>query len=130
MEKTIGSGFWTRLTRPYGPSFSGTETRPRLVTRLFTQSTEGAKDRLFTGVDLEGCGYDVTHYLYAPQGADSCDRSDLRKKLSSKAYLRNKQSHRRWAGYVAVSNDDRSARMGHRDITIAWQFGLNSTQRF
>ncbi|XP_057445490.1 phospholipase A1-Igamma2, chloroplastic-like isoform X2 [Lotus japonicus] len=58
----------------------------------------------FDSLDMCHHGYIVTRYLYTTG-------SSFFKKWSNQA---------KWAGYVAVSDDATSHRLGRRDITVAW----------
>ncbi|KAA8534303.1 hypothetical protein F0562_031820 [Nyssa sinensis] len=52
-------------------------------------------------------GYEVSAYLYAASKNSSWQR-----------FWKN---NAKWIGYVAVSNDETSKRLGYRDFTIAWK---------
>ncbi|EEF52167.1 hypothetical protein RCOM_1514850 [Ricinus communis] len=60
-------------------------------------------------------GYEVTRYLYAINNIilpNFFKRSQWSKMWSNKA---------NWIGYVAISNNEITKCLGHRDITIAWR---------
>ncbi|KAK1291512.1 hypothetical protein QJS10_CPB17g01879 [Acorus calamus] len=69
----------------------------------------------FEELGMSGCGYDVTRYLYATSNLSIPNffkKSHWEKTWSQGA---------NWIGYVAVSGDETSARIGRRDIVIAWR---------
>ncbi|WMV08414.1 hypothetical protein MTR67_001799 [Solanum verrucosum] len=63
-------------------------------------------DRSFTSGEKHG--YDVSSYIYY-------------KCLTHSIWPSNLSHQANWIGYVAVSNDEYSAHLGCRDITIAWR---------
>ncbi|KAK7336815.1 hypothetical protein VNO77_17363 [Canavalia gladiata] len=70
----------------------------------------------FEALDMAHLGYTVTRYLYATANINLPNffrKSRWPHKMWSK--------HANWAGYVAVSDDATSKRLGRRDITIAWR---------
>ncbi|WCJ21629.1 alpha/beta-Hydrolases superfamily protein [Euphorbia peplus] len=78
-------------------------------------SSRFMRRRFFDALGMTDHGYDVTRYLYATTNINLPNffkQSRWPKMWSSKA---------NWIGYVAVSNDDMSRRLGRRDITIAWR---------
>ncbi|KAJ4830748.1 hypothetical protein Tsubulata_014181 [Turnera subulata] len=71
--------------------------------------------RFFESLGMTHHGYDVTRYLYATANINLPNffkKSRWPKMWSNRA---------NWMGYVAVSNDETSKRLGRRDITIAWR---------
>ncbi|KAI3882430.1 hypothetical protein MKW92_005076 [Papaver armeniacum] len=71
--------------------------------------------KFFECLGLADRGYDVTRYLYATTNINL--PNFFKKSRWSKIWSRNAN----WMGYVAVSNDETSKRLGRRDITIAWR---------
>lgn len=71
--------------------------------------------KFFDCLGLADRGYDVTRYLYATTNINL--PNFFKKSRWSKIWSRNAN----WMGYVAVSNDETSIRLGRRDITIAWR---------
>ncbi|XP_042515607.1 phospholipase A1-Igamma2, chloroplastic-like [Macadamia integrifolia] len=71
--------------------------------------------RFFDSLGLTSLGYDVTRYLYATSNINL--PNFFKKSRWPKVWSRNAN----WIGYVAVSNDETSERLGRRDITIAWR---------
>ncbi|KAL9228321.1 hypothetical protein vseg_003914 [Gypsophila vaccaria] len=73
------------------------------------------RDKLFDNLGLTGHGYNVTRYIYATSSIDLprwLERSQLAETWSK---------HSNWMGYVAVSGDEESKRIGRRDIVIVWR---------
>ncbi|KAJ9188049.1 hypothetical protein P3X46_003444 [Hevea brasiliensis] len=71
--------------------------------------------KFFESLGMTHHGYEVTRYLYATTAINLPNffkQSRWPKVWSNKA---------NWIGYVAVSNDETSRRLGRRDITIAWR---------
>ncbi|KAM0821734.1 hypothetical protein ACQ4PT_071992 [Festuca glaucescens] len=64
-------------------------------------------------------GYAVTRYLYATSNFrfPSFSFSDKRSRADAKVWSQRAN----WIGYVAVSTDEESARLGRRDVAIAWR---------
>jgi hypothetical protein len=82
------------------------------------------RHKLFEELGLTQHGYKVTKYIYAMSHVDvpRCfGRSFLGEKWS-------KDSN--WMGYVAVSDDEESARIGRRDIVMAWRGTVTPTEWF
>ncbi|GAB4841674.1 Phospholipase A1-Igamma2, chloroplastic [Ancistrocladus abbreviatus] len=73
------------------------------------------KDQLFKGLEMEGHGYEVTRYLFATSNINL--PNFFKKSRWPKVWSKNAN----WMGYVAVSDDNTSKRLGRRDITIAWR---------
>ncbi|XP_042516600.1 phospholipase A1-Igamma2, chloroplastic-like [Macadamia integrifolia] len=70
---------------------------------------------LFESLGLTFLGYEVSRYLYAT--ADIKLPNFFKNPISSKVWSRSAN----WIGYVCVSNDETSAKLGRRDIAIAWR---------
>ncbi|EMS52880.1 hypothetical protein TRIUR3_24451 [Triticum urartu] len=75
-------------------------------------------ESFFSDVGLAGVGYEVTRYLYATSHI-SFPSFGIRK--------HNPSDDRMWSetgtfiGFVAVSTDEETARIGRRDIAVAWR---------
>ncbi|KAL6952888.1 Phospholipase A1-Igamma2, chloroplastic [Sarracenia purpurea var. burkii] len=69
----------------------------------------------FERLGMKDGGYRVSRYLYATSNINLANffKKSRRPKVWSK--------HANWIGYVAVSNDETSARLGRRDIAVAWR---------
>lgn len=84
----------------------------------FSRNCGGCKytrRRFFESLGMAAAGYDVTRYLYATSNIDFphfSKRSRWPKVWSEVA---------NWIGYVAVSDDATTARLGRRDIVVAWR---------
>lgn len=71
--------------------------------------------KFFQSLGMVGCGYEVSRYLYATSNINLPNfftRSRWNKIWSQKA---------NWAGYVAVSTDEETVRLGRREVVIAWR---------
>ncbi|CAM8973695.1 unnamed protein product [Rhodiola kirilowii] len=71
--------------------------------------------KFFSSLKMESHGYDVTRYLYATSNINL--PNFFKKSRWPKVWSKNAN----WIGYVAVSNDETSVKLGRRDITIAWR---------
>ncbi|PIA31507.1 hypothetical protein AQUCO_04900068v1 [Aquilegia coerulea] len=69
----------------------------------------------FDRLGLNHIGYDVTRYLYATSNINL--PNFFKKSRWPQVWSRNAN----WIGYVSVSNDEMSQKLGRRDITIAWR---------
>ncbi|CDP14642.1 unnamed protein product [Coffea canephora] len=65
------------------------------------------KRNLLNDVGLENSGYEVTKYIYATPDIN--------------VPIQNSPSCGRWVGYVAVSSDHESAKLGRRDLLITFR---------
>ncbi|XP_049407089.1 phospholipase A1-Igamma2, chloroplastic-like isoform X3 [Solanum stenotomum] len=71
--------------------------------------------KFFDGLGMAEYGYDITRYLYATSNINL--PNFFKQSRWPKIWSKNAN----WIGYVAVSNDETSKRLGRRDITIAWR---------
>ncbi|GMH30840.1 hypothetical protein Nepgr_032683 [Nepenthes gracilis] len=78
-------------------------------------SCKYAKDHFFRGLGMEEHGYTVSRYLLATSNINL--PNFFKKSRWPKVWSKNAN----WIGYVAVSDDETSKRLGRRDITIAWR---------
>uniref|UniRef100_A0A5B7C1N5 Fungal lipase-type domain-containing protein n=1 Tax=Davidia involucrata TaxID=16924 RepID=A0A5B7C1N5_DAVIN len=69
----------------------------------------------FDGLGMANHGYEVSRFLYATSNINL--PNFFKKSRWPKVWSKNAN----WIGYVAVSNDETSRRLGRRDITIAWR---------
>ncbi|KAK6917123.1 Fungal lipase-like domain [Dillenia turbinata] len=122
-----GSKNWENLLEPLDPSLR----REIVKYREFAQAAYDSfnfdtnskycgskfyrKDELFDKLHLTRHGYKVTKYVYAM--SDIIIPHWLDTSLAESAW--SKESN--WMGYVAVSIDDESERLGRRDIVVAWR---------
>ncbi|OEL25453.1 Phospholipase A1-Igamma1, chloroplastic [Dichanthelium oligosanthes] len=76
----------------------------------------------FRDVGLDGAGYEVSRFLYATGNDLRLPNFGNRKHVSTAA-----AAGRLWSesgtfiGFVAASNDEETARIGRRDIAVAWR---------
>ncbi|XVE81741.1 hypothetical protein DITRI_Ditri15bG0089600 [Diplodiscus trichospermus] len=82
---------------------------------IYCGSCKYSPHNFFQSLGLTHHGYEVTHYLHATVNINF--PSLFKRSLSSKTWSRAAN----WIGYVAVSNDETSAHLGRRDITVAWR---------
>jgi hypothetical protein len=74
------------------------------------------KNKLFDELDLSKNGYNVTSYVYA------MSHIDLPTWLEKSNFVERKWSNdSNWMGYVAVSDDEETRRIGRRDVVVAWR---------
>ncbi|KAJ8762057.1 hypothetical protein K2173_006659 [Erythroxylum novogranatense] len=76
--------------------------------------------KLFQEVGLAKYGYEVTSYIHA------LSRVDVPDWLEKSNETWSKESN--WMGYVAVSNDEESQRIGRRDIVVVWRGTVAPTE--
>ncbi|XP_020233326.1 phospholipase A1-Igamma1, chloroplastic [Cajanus cajan] len=69
----------------------------------------------FPSLHMSHIGYHVTRYLYATANIN------LPNFFNHSRWSKMWSKHANWAGYVAVSDDATSRRLGRRAITIAWR---------
>ncbi|RWW11906.1 hypothetical protein BHE74_00043056 [Ensete ventricosum] len=79
-------------------------------------SCKYSRRQFFSSLGMESAGYDVTRYLYATSNVKV-------PKFFAKSVMGSRTWSERanWIGYVSVSNDETTARLGRRDILIAWR---------
>ncbi|GLU22613.1 hypothetical protein SLE2022_386750 [Rubroshorea leprosula] len=73
------------------------------------------RNKLFEKVGLEGSGYIVTKYIYA------MSHIEMPQWLEKSHLLDTWSKDSNWMGYVAVSDDVETCRIGRRDIVVAWR---------
>ncbi|KAL5792821.1 hypothetical protein ACOSP7_001415 [Xanthoceras sorbifolium] len=71
--------------------------------------------KFFNSLGMSSHGYDVSRYLFATSNINL--PNFFKKSRWPKVWSKNAN----WIGYVAVSNDETTKRLGRRDITIAWR---------
>ncbi|KAF4363073.1 hypothetical protein F8388_013437 [Cannabis sativa] len=72
---------------------------------------------LFDKLGLTKNGYNVTKYIYAMSSHIDVPTWLQRSNLVDSTWSKDSN----WMGYVAVSDDDESRRIGRRDIVVAWR---------
>ncbi|KAF8408817.1 hypothetical protein HHK36_004886 [Tetracentron sinense] len=122
-----GSGDWVNLLNPLHPAL-----RQEIVKYgEFAQATYDAFDfdpfseycgscrynhrNIFDRLGLSKNGYKVTKYLYA------MSHINMPSWLKRSHLVDTWSKDSNWMGYVAVSNDEESHRIGRRDIVVAWR---------
>ena len=70
----------------------------------------------FTSLDIPHIDYTVTRYLYATANVNVPDF--FKKSRWPDKYW---SEHANWMGYIAVSSDESTKKLGRRDIAIAWR---------
>ncbi|KMT05635.1 hypothetical protein BVRB_7g167730 [Beta vulgaris subsp. vulgaris] len=73
------------------------------------------RNKLFEKVGLTRHGYNVTKYIYATS------QIDLPQWLEKSQVAETWSTHSNWMGFVGVSDDEESQRIGRRDIVVAWR---------
>lgn len=122
-----GSSNWAGLLDPLHPFLR----REIIKYGEFTQATYDAFDadrcsrycgsclfgrnRFFDQLGLAGSGYEVTRYIYA------MSRIELPRWLERSLHAETWSKDSNWMGYVAVSGDEETRRIGRRDIVVAWR---------
>ncbi|KAH6790182.1 alpha/beta-Hydrolases superfamily protein [Perilla frutescens var. frutescens] len=71
--------------------------------------------KLFDKLGLTENGYNVTKYIYA------MSQIDLPQWLEKSSLVDSWSKDSNWIGFVAVSDDQESERIGRRDIVVAWR---------
>ena len=71
--------------------------------------------KFFSSLGMSQYGYDVSRYLYATSNINL--PNFFKKSRWPKVWSKNAN----WIGYVSVSNDETTKRLGRRDISIAWR---------
>ncbi|CDY09593.1 BnaC05g23260D [Brassica napus] len=90
----------------------------------FCGSCRYNRNKLFEELGLTRHGYKVTKYIYAMSHVD-VPQWFLRSSLGE---TWSKDSN--WMGFVAVSGDRESLRIGRRDIVVAWRGTVTPTEWF
>ncbi|KAJ1282235.1 hypothetical protein BS78_03G036000 [Paspalum vaginatum] len=128
-----GSGDWAGLLDPLDPALRGELIRYGEFAQAcydgfdydrfspYCGSCRFPARTFFRDVGLPGAGYEVSRYLYA-----TCDDLKLpnfgaRKHRPSDAEDKLWSEHGTFIGFVAVSTDAETARLGRRDIAVAWR---------
>ncbi|CAA6654060.1 unnamed protein product [Spirodela intermedia] len=69
----------------------------------------------FQSLDMANAGYEVTRYLYATSNVKLPNFSRRSKRNNAWSESAN------WIGYIAVSDDATTVRLGRRDIVVCWR---------
>lgn len=129
-----GSGDWEGLLDPLHPWLR----REIVKYGEFAQATYDAFDfdsyseyygscmynrrKLFEKLGLTGSGYTVTKYIYA------MSQIDLPQWLEKSSLVDSWSKDSNWIGFVAVSDDRESERIGRRDIVVAWRGTVSASE--
>ncbi|KAK6150113.1 hypothetical protein DH2020_017638 [Rehmannia glutinosa] len=73
------------------------------------------RHKLFAKLGLTESGYKVTKYIYA------MSHIDLPQWIEKSRFADTWSKDSNWMGFVAVSDDEESQRIGRRDIAVAWR---------
>lgn len=122
-----GSDDWNGLLDPLDPCLR----REIIKYGEFAQATYDAFDfdsfseycgscrynrhKLFDKLGLTKSGYNVTKYIHA------MSHIDLPKWVEKSRFADSWSKDSNWIGFVAVSDDHESSRIGRRDIVVAWR---------
>lgn len=71
--------------------------------------------KLFDKLGLGKSGYNVTRYIYA------MSHIDLPQWLEKSRFVDTWSKDSNWMGFVAISDDQESQRIGRRDVVVAWR---------
>ncbi|KAA0054030.1 phospholipase A1-Igamma1 [Cucumis melo var. makuwa] len=88
----------------------------------FCGSCRYNRHKLLNELGLAQNGYKVTKYIYALSPVDGPDWFESSK--IGEVWSRDSN----WMGYVAVSSDEESDRIGRRDILVAWRGTVTPTE--
>ncbi|XP_010274200.1 PREDICTED: phospholipase A1-Igamma2, chloroplastic-like isoform X2 [Nelumbo nucifera] len=122
-----GQGDWTGMLDPIDPLLRSELIRYGEMAQAcydafdydpssrYCGSCRFMRRKFFDCLGMANFGYDVSRYLYATTNINL--PNFFKKSRWPKVWSRNAN----WIGYVAVSNDETSASLGRRDITIAWR---------
>ncbi|KAK1369013.1 Fungal lipase-like domain containing protein [Heracleum sosnowskyi] len=81
-----------------------------------------SRNNLFNKLGLDNHGYDVSKYIYA------MSHVDVPQWLKKSHIMDSWSKDSNWMGYVAVSDDKESRRIGRRDIVVAWRGTVAPTE--
>ncbi|XP_008802654.2 phospholipase A1-Igamma1, chloroplastic-like [Phoenix dactylifera] len=71
--------------------------------------------QFFASLGMDAADYEVTHYLYATSNIN------LPNFFTTTRGSKTWSQKANWIGYIAVSDDAATARLGRRDVVIAWR---------
>ncbi|XP_021763473.1 phospholipase A1-Igamma1, chloroplastic-like [Chenopodium quinoa] len=80
------------------------------------------RNKLFEKLSLTRHGYHVTKYIYATS------QIDLPRWLEKSQVAETWSTHSNWMGFVAVSDDEESCRIGRRDIVVSWRGTVSASE--
>ncbi|KNA16039.1 hypothetical protein SOVF_092820 [Spinacia oleracea] len=133
-EEIHGSNDWDTLLDPLHPCLR----RELIKYGEFAQATYDAFDfdpyseycgscrynrnKLFEKLGLTRHGYNVTKYIYATS------QIDLPQWLEKSQVAETWSTHSNWMGFVGVSDDEESKRIGRRDIVVSWRGTVSASE--
>ncbi|XP_074592533.1 phospholipase A1-Igamma1, chloroplastic-like [Curcuma longa] len=135
-QEIHGRGDWSRLLHPLHPwlrreivkygelaqvTYDGFDFNPFSE---FCGSCLYGRHRLLAKLGLARTGYTVTKYVYA------MSQIDLPRWLERSLHADAWSTDSNWMGFVAVSDDAESRRIGCRDIVVAWRGTTAPTEWF
>ncbi|XP_042461184.1 phospholipase A1-Igamma1, chloroplastic-like [Zingiber officinale] len=135
-QEIHGRGDWSGLLHPLHPwlrreiikygelaqvTYDGFDFNPFSE---FCGSCLYGRDRLLAKVGLARTGYTVTKYVYA------MSQIELPRWLEHSLHADAWSTDSNWMGFVAVSDDAESRRIGCRDIVVAWRGTKAPTEWF
>ncbi|KAG5043552.1 hypothetical protein AAZX31_03G140700 [Glycine max] len=127
-RKIHGEDNWAGLLDPMDPVMRGELTRYGEMAQAcydafdfdpyskYCGSCRFPLPEFFDSLGMTNVGYTMTRYLYATANINLPNffrKSRWPHKMWSK--------HANWAGFIAVSDDETSKRLGRRDIVISWR---------
>ncbi|KAI3942964.1 hypothetical protein MKW98_005476 [Papaver atlanticum] len=83
------------------------------------------RQKLFEKLGLSKNGYEITKYIYAMSHVD-VPRWLERSHLVDTSWSKDSN----WMGYIAVSDNEETKRLGRRDIVVAWRGTVAPTEWF
>lgn len=122
-----GQNNWDGLLDPFDPLLRAELTRYGEMAQAcydafdydpyskYCGSCKYPRDELFVALEMEAHGYEVTRYLYATSNVQL--PNFFRESKCPDVW----SQHSNWIGFVAVSNDEMSKKLGRRDIAICWR---------
>ncbi|KAL6613788.1 hypothetical protein ACP70R_036058 [Stipagrostis hirtigluma subsp. patula] len=102
-----GGDYWAGLLDPIDTVLCGELIRCRYPAKTF-----------FHDLGLGGVGYEVSRYLYATSNVKLPNFSNVKHKSAASKLWSETAT---FIGFVAVSTDEETARIGRRDIAVAWR---------
>ncbi|XP_074584312.1 phospholipase A1-Igamma1, chloroplastic-like [Curcuma longa] len=123
-----GSGDWVGLLDPVDPLLRSELIRYGEFVQAcydsfnydpysrFCGNCRYSQESFFDDLGMADHGYSVTRYLYATSNIEFPNFF-----RASKLHKRTWSQKANWIGYIAVSGDEATARLGRRDIIVVWR---------
>ncbi|XP_019170936.1 PREDICTED: phospholipase A1-Igamma1, chloroplastic-like [Ipomoea nil] len=80
-----------------------------------------SRHKLLDKLGLTRSGYEVVSYIYAMSSHIDYMPPEWLLEGSSSSYVRAWSKDSNWIGFIAVSNDEETRRIGRRDIVVSWR---------